>query len=243
MTLSERIAVKLQAPNDCPRYLGRIIRNVNVKAATPSWMVEKLRRSGVRSIDAIVDITNYVLLELGQPLHAFDLDTLSGDIIVRKAQPAEKLLLLDGNEIEINTDTLVIADDTGPIALAGVFGGQKTGVTTQTSNIFLECAFFNPIAIAGKARAYGLHTDASHRYERGVDWQLQHRGMERATQLLIDIAGGEVAPINHAVSEDHLPSLKHITLRHAKVNAILAFAMPAAEIEEIITPIGHDNQR
>ncbi len=238
VTLSERIAVKLQAPNDCPRYLGRIIRNVNVKAVTPSWMVEKLRRSGVRSIDAIVDITNYVLLELGQPLHAFDLDTLNGDIIVRKAQPAEKLLLLDGNEININTDTLVIADDTGPIALAGVFGGQKTGVTTQTSNIFLECAFFNPIAIAGKARAYGLHTDASHRYERGVDWQLQHRGMERATQLLIDIAGGEVAPINHAVSEDHLPSLNHITLRHAKVNAILAFAMPAAEIEEIITRLG-----
>jgi phenylalanyl-tRNA synthetase beta chain len=238
VTLAERFPIKLESPVDCPRYLGRIIRNVNVKAQTPAWMVEKLSRSGVRSIDPVVDITNYVLLELGQPLHAFDLDKLNGQIIVRKALEAEKLVLLDGNEITVNTDTLVIADDSGAIALAGVFGGEKTGVTTDTTNIFLECAFFNPISIAGKARNYGLHTDASHRYERGVDWQLQHKGIERATQLLVDITGGEVAPINDAVNEEHLPTLNHITLRHAKVNAMLAFEMPAAEIEEIITRLG-----
>jgi phenylalanyl-tRNA synthetase beta chain len=238
VTLDEQITVTLEAPNDCPKYLGRVIRNVNVNAETPNWMVEKLRRSGVRSIDPVVDVTNYVLLELGQPLHAFDLDKLSGKIVVRKAKTNEKLVLLDGNEISVNSETLVIADDSGPIALGGVFGGEKTGVTTDTVNIFLECAFFNPIAIAGKARAYGLHTDASHRYERGVDWQLQHRGIERATQLLVEIAGGDVAPITETVDKAHLPSLNYIELRHAKVNAMLAFDMPAVEIEEIVTRLG-----
>ncbi|MFT5708607.1 MAG: phenylalanyl-tRNA synthetase beta chain [Oceanospirillaceae bacterium] len=238
VTLAERLSIKLEAPSDCPKYLGRIIRNVNVNAKTPPWMVEKLSRSGIRSIDPVVDVTNYVLLELGQPLHAFDLDKLTGGIVVRKAHEGEQLTLLDGNQITVNTDTLVIADDSGAIALAGVFGGEKTGVTSTTTNIFLECAYFNPIAIAGKARNYGLHTDASHRYERGVDWQLQQQGIERATQLLIDIAGGEVAPINDANNEDHLPRLNHITLRHAKVNSMLAFEMPAAEIEEIITRLG-----
>lgn len=238
VTLSERLAIKLEAPKDCPRYLGRIIRNVNLNASTPPWMVEKLSRSGIRAIDPVVDVTNYVLLELGQPLHAFDLDTLRGDIVVRKALTAEKIVLLDGNQITINSDTLVIADDSGAIALAGVFGGKNTGVTDQTTNIFLECAFFNPISIAGQARKYGLHTDASHRYERGVDWQLQHQAMERATELLIQIAGGDVGPINDAVSSDHLPTLKQITLRHAKVNAMLAFDMPGPQIEEIIIRLG-----
>ncbi|MGB1238980.1 MAG: phenylalanine--tRNA ligase subunit beta [Pseudomonadales bacterium] len=239
-SLSERRAIKLASPQDCPRYLGRVIRNVNVSAPSPRWMVEKLERSGLRSIDPVVDVTNYVLLELGQPLHAFDLDRLQGDIVVRRGQSEEKLTLLDGNEITLNDETLVIADDSGAIALAGIFGGEKTGVTTQTKHIFLECAFFSQLAIAGRARSFGLHTDASHRYERGVDWQLQTRAMERATQLLVDIAGGEVAPINDAVSEEHLPTLKQIELRHAKVNQMLAFDMPAAEIEEIITRLGMD---
>ncbi len=237
-TITDTLAVTLEAGQECPRYLGRIIRNVDLSAKTPTWMVEKLRRSGIRSIDPVVDVTNYVLLELGQPLHAFDLDKLEGAIVVRKAVADETLVLLDGNEINISTETLVIADDSGPVALAGIFGGEKTGVTTETSNIFLECAFFNPIAIAGKARGYGLHTDASHRYERGVDWQLQHRAIERTTQLLIEITGGEVAPITDALDEQHLPTLKHILLRHEKVNAMLAFEMPAAEIEEIVTRLG-----
>ncbi|MEM5528749.1 phenylalanine--tRNA ligase subunit beta [Gammaproteobacteria bacterium AS21] len=237
-TLSERVAVKLETPTDCPRYLGRVIRNVNVKAQTPQWMTEKLRRSGIRSIDPVVDVTNYVLLELGQPLHAFDLDQLSGDIVVRKAHSEEPLTLLDGNEITLNTDTLVIADNSGAIALAGIFGGEKTGVKAETTNIFLECAFFNPIAIAGKARGYGLHTDASHRYERGVDWQLQRKGIERATQLLVAITGGEVGPINEAMVEDYLPTLSQVTLRHAKVNSMLAFNMAKSDIEEIVTRLG-----
>ena len=237
-SISDRLTVTLEAPEDCPRYLGRVIRNVNVSATTPTWMVEKLRRSGVRAIDPVVDVTNYVLLELGQPLHAFDLDKLSGDIVVRQSREQEKLVLLDGNEITVKDNTLVIADDSGAIALAGIFGGKATSVTSETRNIFLECAFFNPISIAGKARHYGLHTDASHRYERGVDWQLQQQGIERATQLLVEITGGDVAPISEALSEAHLPSLNHITLRHAKVNAMLAFDMPAAEIEEIVTRLG-----
>lgn len=238
VTLSERVAIKLEAPDDCSHYLGRIIRGVDTSAATPSWMVEKLRRSGVRSIDPVVDVTNYVLLELGQPLHAFDLDKLSGDIVVRKAIEGESLTLLDGNEVTLNSQTLVIADDSGAIALAGIFGGEKTGVTTNTSNIFLECAYFNPISIAGRARGYGLHTDASHRYERGVDWQLQQKAIERATGLLVEICGGEVSAINDAVSEEHMPTLKHVTLRQKKVDAMLAFAMPSSEIEEILTRLG-----
>lgn len=237
-TIEDTFSVVLDAPAACPRYLGRVIRNVNMAAASPLWMVEKLRRSGIRSIDPVVDVTNYVLLELGQPLHAFDLNKLQGGIRVRMPVEGEKLILLDGNEVELNTDTLVIADDNGPVAMAGIFGGESTGVTAESQDIFLECAFFDQIAIAGKARAYGLHTDASHRYERGVDWQLQHQAIERTTQLLLDIVGGEAGPVTEAVSEEHLPKARTVTLRHSKVNAMLAFEMPAAEIEEILTRLG-----
>ena len=237
-TIDDTFTVTLQAPAACPRYLGRVIRNVNMAAASPLWMVEKLRRSGIRSIDPVVDVTNYVLLELGQPLHAFDLNKLQGRIQVRMPVEGEKLTLLDGNEVELNTETLVIADDNGPIAMAGIFGGKSTGVTAQSQDIFLECAFFDQIAIAGKARAYGLHTDASHRYERGVDWKLQHQAIERTTQLLLDIVGGDVGPVTEAVSEKFLPKARTVILRHSKVNAMLAFEMPAAEIEEILTRLG-----
>ncbi|WP_372738382.1 phenylalanine--tRNA ligase subunit beta [Neptunomonas sp.] len=237
-TIDDTFSVTLEAPAACPRYLGRVIRNVNMAAASPLWMVEKLRRSGIRSIDPVVDVTNYVLLELGQPLHAFDLNKLAGSIQVRMPEAGEKLTLLDGNEVALNTDTLIIADDKGPVAMAGIFGGDSTGVTAESQDIFLECAFFDQIAIAGKARAYGLHTDASHRYERGVDWQLQHQAIERTTQLLLDIVGGEAGPVTEAVSEEFLPEARTVTLRHSKVNAMLAFEMPAAEIEEILTRLG-----
>lgn len=237
-SIDDTFSVTLQAPAACPRYLGRVIRNVNMAAASPLWMVEKLRRSGIRSIDPVVDVTNYVLLELGQPLHAFDLNKLDGSIQVRMPEVGEKLTLLDGNEVELNTDTLVIADNKGPVAMAGIFGGESTGVTLESQDIFLECAFFDQIAIAGKARAYGLHTDASHRYERGVDWQLQQQAIERTTQLLLDIVGGEAGPVTEAVSEEFLPKARTVTLRHSKVNAMLAFEMPAAEIEEILTRLG-----
>ncbi len=237
-TITDTFSVTLDAPAACPRYLGRVIRNVNVSAETPLWMVEKLRRSGIRSIDPVVDVTNYVLLELGQPLHAFDLNKLQGSISVRMPKEGEKLTLLDGNEVTLNADTLVIADESGPVAMAGIFGGEGTGVTSESKDIFLECAFFDQIAIAGKARAYGLHTDASHRYERGVDWQLQNDAIERATALLLDIVGGQAGPVNEAVSEADLPAARTVTLRHAKVNAMLAFDMQASDIEDILTRLG-----
>ena len=237
-TITDTFSVTLDAPAACPRYLGRVIRNVNVSAETPLWMVEKLRRSGIRSIDPVVDVTNYVLLELGQPLHAFDLNKLQGSISVRMPKEGEKLTLLDGNEVTLNADTLVIADESGPVAMAGIFGGEGTGVTSESKDIFLECAFFDQIAIAGKARAYGLHTDASHRYERGVDWQLQNDAIERATALLLDIVGGQAGPVNEAVSEADLPAARTVTLRHAKVNAMLAFDMQALDIEDILTRLG-----
>ena len=237
-TITDTFSVTLDAPAACPRYLGRVIRNINVGAETPRWMVEKLRRSGIRSIDPVVDVTNYVLLELGQPLHAFDLNKLQGSISVRMPKEGEKLTLLDGNEVTLNTDTLVIADESGPVAMAGIFGGEGTGVTSESKDIFLECAFFDQIAIAGKARAYGLHTDASHRYERGVDWQLQNDAIERATALLLDIVGGQAGPVNEAVSEANLPAARTVTLRHAKVNAMLAFDMQTSDIEDILTRLG-----
>ena len=179
--IDDTFAVELKDAADCPRYVGRVIRGIDPAAETPLWMKQKLERSGVRSIDPVVDVTNYVLLELGQPLHAFDLNKLDGGIVVRYPEAGEKLTLLDGNEVELNSDTLVIADESKPVAMAGIFGGEATGVTAASQDIFLECAFFDQIAIAGRARAYGLHTDSSHRYERGVDWQLQREGIERAT--------------------------------------------------------------
>ena len=242
-TIDDTFPITLEDPEGCPRYQGRVIRNVNMAAETPLWMVEKLRRCGIRSIDPVVDVTNYVLLELGQPMHAFDLNKLSGGIVVRKAAPGEKLMLLDGNEAQLNDNTLVIADNEKAVAMAGIFGGEETGVTADSKDIFLECAYFNPISIAGRARSYGLHTDASHRYERGVDWQLQRKATERATRLLLDIVGGEAGPVIEAVSEAYLPAAATVTLRQSKVNQVLAFEMPALEIEEILTRLGMTLER
>ncbi|MGB0466780.1 MAG: phenylalanine--tRNA ligase subunit beta [Pontibacterium sp.] len=237
-TIEDSFPVTLEAPEHCARFVGRVIRNVNVQAQTPLWMVEKLRRAGVRSIDPVVDITNYVLQELGQPMHAYDLNKLSGSVVARMAAQDEKLTLLDGQEVSLNEDTLVIADQNGPLGIAGIMGGEASGVTADTQDVFFEAAFFNPIVIAGRARSYGLHTDASHRFERGVDWQLQSKAMERATELLIAICGGEAGPVTEVVSEANLPKVEKVRLRHAKVNSMLAFEMPVAEIEEILTRLG-----
>lgn len=236
--IDDRFEVELVDANSCPRYLGRVIRNINPGVSTPLWMQEKLRRSGVRSIDPVVDVTNYVLLELGQPMHAFDLNKLDSGIRVRKAEQGEKLVLLDGQEVELNADTLVIADAKGPVAMAGIMGGEPTSVTDATRDILLESAFFNPLAIAGRARNYGLHTDSSHRFERGVDWQLQRKAIERATALLLDIVGGEPGPVIEAVNEAELPAVQQVQLRHDKVTSLLALEIPAAEIEEILTRLG-----
>ncbi len=239
-TIDDRLDIRLDAPAACPRYLGRVVKNINVKAETPQWMQEKLRRSGIRSIDPVVDITNFVLLEWGQPMHAFDLNTLNGGIRVRMAEQGEKLTLLDGNEVTLNADTLVIADSERPVAMAGIFGGEATGVTDTTRDVLLECAFFSPLAITGRARSYGLHTDSSHRYERGVDYQLQHKVMERATALLLEICGGEAGSVIEAVAEDKLPQAATVALRHDKLNRLIGIDIDAAQVTEMLTRLGLD---
>ncbi|CAG7856196.1 partial phenylalanyl-tRNA synthetase beta chain, partial [biofilm metagenome] len=230
ITVAEKMA--------CPRYLGRLIKDVNPKAETPPWMQERLRRSGVRSLSAVVDITNFVLLELGQPLHAFDADKLTGGISVRMALQGEALALLNGQTIILDNQALVIADDKEALALAGVMGGSNTAVSDDTQNIFLECAFFTPQAIAGKARNYGLHTDSSHRFERGVDFTLQHRAIERATQLIVEIAGGNVAPINEIKHEPALPQRLPVVLRKQRIETLLGISLPDAHVIDIFTRLG-----
>lgn len=237
-TLSEQKNIVLDAPAACPRYLGRVIRGVNVNAVSPLWLTEKLRRCGVRSIDPIVDVTNYILLELGHPMHAFDLAKITGDIHVRMATAGEKLVLLDGNEVALQANTLLIADEQKALAMAGIFGGLDSGVTSETADIFLESAFFAPLAIAGKARQYGLHTDASHRYERGVDPVLQRDAMERATALLLQIVGGEAGPITEAVADAFLPQKDAITLTTQKLDRILGHHIAKDEVTDILRRLG-----
>ncbi|MBD1388510.1 phenylalanine--tRNA ligase subunit beta [Neiella sp. HB171785] len=237
-TISDKVDVVLEAPAACPRYLARVIKGVDATVQSPLWLVEKLRRCGVRSVDPVVDVTQYVLLEFGHPMHAFDLDKIDGGIVVRMAKPEEKLTLLDGNEATLRDDTLVIADHNKALAMAGIFGGLDSGVTAQSKDILLESAFFAPLAIAGKARSYGLHTDASHRYERGVDFELQHKAMERATALLLDIVGGEAGPVVEAVSQADLPALAPITLRKAKLESRIGISFDNAQVEEILTRLG-----
>ncbi|MBV6289316.1 phenylalanine--tRNA ligase subunit beta [Pseudomonas aegrilactucae] len=230
--------VEVLAPAACPRYLGRVIRNVDLSRPTPLWMVERLRRADVRSIDAAVDITNYVMIELGQPLHAFDLAEINGGIRVRMAEEGEKLVLLDGQEVTLRADTLVIADHDRALAIAGVMGGEHSGVAATTNDIFLESAFFEPISVAGKARSYGLHTDASHRYERGVDSQLAREAMERATGLLLDIVGGEAGPVIETVSPEHLPNIAPVTLRAERITQMLGMEMDNAHVEQLLNALG-----
>lgn len=236
--LDATLPVRVDAVEQCPRYVGRVMEGVDVSAPTPLWMVERLRRSGVRSIDSVVDITNYVMLELGQPLHAFDRDNLEGGIIVRQAQEGERLTLLDGQEITLRPETLLIADHQKPLAIAGVMGGQGSGVSPATRTIFLESAFFSPLAIAGQARSYGLHTDASHRFERGVDPQLTVDAIERATALLQEICGGSAGALIDVKNEAHLPVPSRITLRAARLEKILGKALAAHDVSDILTRLG-----
>jgi phenylalanyl-tRNA synthetase beta chain len=232
------LPVALDAPEACPRYLGRMIQGVNRAAPTPLWMRERLRRSGIRSLGPLVDVTNYVLLELGQPLHAFDAAKLQGGIRVRHGLPGEKLLLLNGQEITLDADVLVIADESRALALAGIMGGEQSAVGDDTQDIFLECAFFTPHLIMGKARRYGLSTDSSHRFERGVDPKLQTRAIERATQLLLDIVGGAAGPIVEAVAEAHLPKREPIVLLKERVAKRLGVAIPDGQVAGLLSRLG-----
>jgi phenylalanyl-tRNA synthetase beta chain len=237
-SIPDTFPVELQAAERCPRYVGRIIKGVDVSRPSPLWLQEKLRRCGVRCIDAVVDVTNYLLLELGQPMHAFDFDKLRGGIVVRTAGEGESLELLDGQTVELQPDTLVIADHSGPVAMAGIMGGQPTAVGENTTNIFLEAAFFTPDLLAGKARSYGLHTDSSHRFERGVDFKLQVEAMERASQLLLDIVGGEAGPVQEVTSIADLPARPDVGLRAARIEKLLGFDLEGSEVERILSGLG-----
>ncbi|MDT8429030.1 MAG: phenylalanine--tRNA ligase subunit beta [Pseudomonadales bacterium] len=232
------LPIEIRVPQACPRYLGRVIEGIAIDAETPQWMQEKLRRCGLRSIDPVVDVTNYVLLELGQPMHAFDLDQLTGGICVRMAEAGEKLVLLDGKQLSLERDTMIIADHDKALALAGIMGGMASAVSSATRNIFLECAFFSPLAVAGKARSYGLHTDSSHRYERGVDPELQALAMERATELLLAIAGGRPGPVTGQTGQ--LPDKREVSLQFASIEKILGIALARERVLQILQQLGLD---
>ncbi len=233
-SLEDSFAVDLIAPQACPRYVGRIIRGIDPAAKTPMWLQEKLRRCDLRPISPVVDITNYVMMELGQPMHGFDFDKLEGGIRVRMANAGEKFTLLDQSEVECRQDTLLIADHNKPLALAGIMGGLDSSVQSETRNVFFEAAFFTPIEIAGKARTYGMHTDSSHRFERGVDPQLQRRAMQRATELLIEIAGGEAGPVIDASNYQHLPEQPQVTLRYDRISRLLGIPVSREEVTGMI---------
>ena len=237
-TINDKFPVALEAPIDCPRYVSRVIRGIDPSAQTPLWMQEKLRRCGVRAISPVVDVTNYVMLELGQPMHAFDWQKLEGSIRVRKATEGETLVLLDGKEVALHPTTLVIADEKKPVAMAGVMGGLASGVSEDTVDIFLESAFFAPLSLIGQPRLYGLHTDASHRFERGVDPELQRRAAERATQLLLDIVGGEAGPIGDEVSAVNMPRRSPIHLRPARITRLLGLEVASETVADSLERLG-----
>ncbi|MCB1618162.1 MAG: phenylalanine--tRNA ligase subunit beta, partial [Pseudomonadales bacterium] len=237
--LSERvIPVRVEAPEACPRYLGRVIENIQPDCKTPLWLRERLRRSGVRSISPVVDVTNYVMLELGQPLHAFDLEKIQGGIQVRMARAGESITLLDGQQLQLDQEVLLIADAVKPLAMAGIMGGADSGVTATTRHLFIESAFFAPLAIAGRARRHGLHTDASHRYERGVDFELPRRALERATALLTGIVGGVPGPIIEQVQPELLPKPAVIALRASRISRLLGMEMAPTEVEDLLGRLG-----
>jgi len=231
-------AVKLEAGADAPRYLGRVVEGIDAGAPSPLWLAERLRRAGIRPIGAVVDITQYVMLELGQPMHAFDNDALSGAIVVRHAAQGETLKLLDGNDATLDPSFVVIADEARPLAVAGVMGGFDSRFTDTTRNVFLEAAHFAPSAIMGRARKLGLHTDASHRFERGVDPSLPRRALERATELLLAIAGGKAGPIVVAERADDLREHAPVLLRHARLRRVLGIEVAAGEVSRIFTALG-----
>ncbi len=240
--IADKVTCEIESFDDCPRYLCRVIKGVNQKATTPVWMTEKLRRCGIRSVSPIVDVTNYVMLELGQPLHSFDLDKIEQKIIVRRAKDGEKLKLLSEQEVTLKNDTLVIADSKGPLALAGIFGGFDSGINDNTVNVLLESAFFSPLAIKGRARAYGLNTDASHRFERGVDTEIQKRAIERATELLVEIAGGEVGPISTNQKSEVISDNEKVTLRRSRLDAILGKSIANDDVMQIFSRLGFEPQ-
>ncbi|WP_111174919.1 phenylalanine--tRNA ligase subunit beta, partial [Stenotrophomonas maltophilia] len=237
---SRELSIQLDAGAEAPRYLGRVIEGVNAAAKTPLWMAERLRRSGVRPVSLLVDITQYVMLELGQPMHAYDLGTLQGSIAVRRSRAGETLKLLDGRDAALDDSFLVVTDADRAIGLAGLMGGFDTRVTDATTAVFLEAAHFAPAAIMGRGRKLGLHTDAGHRFERGVDPALPRIAIEYATRLVLDLAGGTPAPVTEAVREADLPQPATIVLRRARITRVLGITIDDAEVERILRALGMD---
>lgn len=231
-TVADRLAVTLEAPRACPRYCGRLVKGVNATAATPQWMTQRLARSGIRAISALVDITNYVMLELGQPLHAFDAGRLEGGIRVRQARAGEKLTLLNGEAPPLTPAFLVIADEAKAVALAGIMGGLDTSVSDGTRDVFLESAFFSPEAIAGKARLLNFTSDSSYRFERGVDFAGTLAALERATQFVLEICGGSAGPVTEARAA--LPSRDPVRLRLARVERLLGIKLDGTQVSDIL---------
>jgi len=234
VTIDDTHPVEIGSPEGCPNFAGRVIRNIDPTARSPIWMTEKLRRSGLRAIHPVVDVTNYVMLELGQPLHAYDLSLVKGPIRPRLAKKGEKVTLLDEKELEVNADTLVISDDSGAIGLAGIMGGLSTAVSDTTVDVFFEAAFWPQEFMAGRARSYGLHTDASLRFERGVDPEGQARAVERATTLLLDIAGGEAGPLTVTTAPEFLPKRETIRVRRARIAKLLGVEIDDKTVTEIL---------
>ena len=236
--LADTLAVELAAPVDCPRYCGRLIRGLDARAATPQWLKDRLRRAGIRPISVLVDIANYVMIETGQPMHAFDAQSLAGPLVVRRASRGEALKLLDERTVALDEEFLVIADGRKAVALAGIMGGHETRVTDATVDVFLEAAHFAPACISGRARRLGLHTDASHRFERGVDAELPRQAIERATALLLGIAGGKAGPLTEALAAEHLPKRVEVTLRRERLRRILGHEVADAEVARILDSLG-----
>lgn len=237
-TATRELSISLDAGAEAPRYLGRVIEGVNAAAKTPLWMAERLRRSGVRPVSLLVDITQYVMLELGQPMHAYDLGTLQGSIAVRRSRAGESLKLLDGRDAALDDSFLVVTDADRPVGLAGLMGGFDTRVTDATTDVFLEAAHFAPAAIMGRGRKLGLHTDAGHRFERGVDPALPRTAIEHATALVLELAGGTAAPVTEAVRASDLPSPAVIGLRRARITRVLGITIADAEVERILRALG-----
>ena len=232
--LADTFGVTLDAPAGCPKFAGCVIRGVDNKAPTPPWMRERLRRAGLRSVGPVVDVTNYVMLELGQPMHAYDLARLDGQIRVRQARVGETITLLDGKSIDLQPDVLLITDRSGPAAIAGIMGGRRTAVGAESTEVFLEVAYFAPDAVMGRALRWGLMTDASQRFERGVDPSQQERAMERALSLLLSIAGGRAGPVTVARSEDHLPVRPAVLLRRGQLARLLGASFEDERVRAIL---------
>lgn len=237
-TSGATMAIDVLAADACPRYIGRVIESINTDVSSPLWLVEALRRSGLRSVHPVVDVTNYVMLELGQPMHAFDADQLVGGIQVRRAQAGEALTLLDGQVINLRAQSLVIADHEKPIALAGIMGGRDSSVSTSTRRIVLEAAFFQPLALAGEARRYGLHTDSSHRFERGVDYDLPALAIERASALIMAIVGGTTGALIDVTNPELLPERAVINLRRAQIARVLGFSISDDDVSTYLARLG-----